>query len=70
MTPREAERSQQLEQCRQALATAQRENTLLRQKLDALACRIFGVSSGALDPAQPQLLLQIPELKPGVHRRG
>jgi transposase len=64
MTLREAELSQQLEQCREALATAQRENTLLRQKLDALARRIFGVSSEALDPAQLQLLLQMPELKP------
>jgi transposase len=62
MTPREAELSQQLEQCQQALAAAQRENTLLRQKLDALARRIFGVSSEALDPAQLQLLLQMPEL--------
>jgi transposase len=44
------------------LAAAQRENTLLRQKLDALARRIFGVSSEALDPAQLQLLLQMPEL--------
>jgi hypothetical protein len=53
-----------LEQCQQALAVAQRENLLLRQKIDALARRIFGVSSEALDPAQLQLLLQMPELKP------
>jgi transposase len=62
MTPREAELSQQLEQCQGALAAAQREIGLLRQKLDALARRIFGVSSEALDPAQLQLLLQLPEL--------
>lgn len=37
MTPREAQLSQQLEQCQEALAAAQREITLLRQKLDALA---------------------------------
>jgi transposase len=64
MTQREAELSQQLAECQQALLAAQRENTLLRQKVDALARRIFGVSSEALDPAQLQLLLQMPELKP------
>src|SRR5438270_8690904 len=64
MTPREAELNQKLEQCQEALAAAQRENTLLRQKIDALVRRIFGVSSEALDPAQLQLLLQMPELKP------
>jgi transposase len=64
MTPREQQLTAQLEQCQQALVVAQRENTLLRQKLDALARRIFGVSSEALDPAQLQLLLQMPELKP------
>src|SRR6185312_4313040 len=64
MTPREQQLTAQLEQCQQALAVAQRENLLLRQKIDALARRIFGVSSEALDPAQLQLLLQIPELTP------
>jgi transposase len=64
MTPREQQLTVQLEQCQQALAVAQRENLLLRQKVDALARRIFGVSSEALDPAQLQLLLQMPELKP------
>jgi transposase len=62
MTPREAELNQKLEQCQEALVAAQRENALLRQKLNALARRIFGVSSEALDPAQLQLLLQMPEL--------
>ena len=46
----------------QTLAQLQSENRLLRQKLDALARRFFGVSSEALDPAQLQLLLQMPEL--------
>ncbi len=41
---------------------SRRENELLRQKLDALARRVFGVSSEALDPAQLQLLLRMPEL--------
>lgn len=62
MTEREAHLSEQLQQCQTALAAAQKENALLRQKLDALARRVFGVSSEALNPAQLQLLLQLPEL--------
>jgi transposase len=62
MTSREVELQEQLEQCQEALAAAQRENVLLRQKLDALARRIFGVSSEVLNPAQLQLLLSLPEL--------
>jgi transposase len=46
----------------QAIAQLQAENKLLRQKLDALARRFFGVSSEALNPAQLQLLLSLPEL--------
>lgn len=61
-TPREVELKEQLAQCQEALAAAQRENVLLRQKLDALARRFFGVSSGSLNPAQLQLLLSLPEL--------
>jgi hypothetical protein len=41
-----------------ALAAAQQENTLLRQKIDALVRRVFGASSERLDPAQLELLLQ------------
>jgi transposase len=44
------------------LAAAQREISLLRHKLDALARGIFGVSLEALDPTQHQLLLQMPEI--------
>jgi transposase len=44
------------------LAAVQAENKLLRQKLDALARRIFGISSEALNAAQLQLLLTLPEL--------
>lgn len=40
-----------------ALEQARRENTLLRQKLDALARRCFGKQSEALDAAQLELLL-------------
>jgi len=48
---------QALGQSRQALEEARRENTLLRQKLDALARRFFGKKSEQLDAAQLQLLL-------------
>ena len=54
----------ELSALRELVSTLQTENRLLRQKLDALARRFFGVSSEALDPAQLQLLLQMPELKP------
>jgi transposase len=56
---------QQLDQSRQ-------ENTLLRQKIDALVRRVFGSSSEALDAAQLQLFLQaqepaaLPAVKPMV----
>jgi len=49
---------QTLEQTRQALAESRRENTVLRQKLDALARRFFGEKSEQLNAAQMELLLQ------------
>jgi len=49
---------QALEQTRQALQEARRENTVLRQKLDALARRFFGKKSEQLNAAQLELLLQ------------
>ena len=39
---------QALEQTRQALEQSRRENTILRQKLDALARRFFGKKSEQL----------------------
>ena len=60
MTPRERELSRQLEQCQKELALARRENELLRQKIDLLVRRVFGASSERLDPAQLELLLQLP----------
>jgi transposase len=48
---------QLLEQTCQALEDSRRENTLLRQKLDALARRYLGKQSETLDAAQLQLLL-------------
>jgi transposase len=44
----------------QALALSHQENTLLRQKIDALVRRVFGASSEQLDRAQLELLLQLP----------
>src|SRR5580658_6572881 len=53
MTPREIELTHQLEQC-------QRENALLRQKIDLLVKRVFGSSSEQLDKNQLELLMQLP----------
>ena len=41
----------------EALEQSRRENTLLRQKLDALARRFFGKKSEQLNAAQLELLL-------------
>ena len=41
-----------------ALAESQKENTLLRQKIDALVRRVFGASSERIDPAQLELLAE------------
>jgi transposase len=49
-----------------ALEAAQKENALLRQKVDALVRRVFGASSEAIDPAQLQLLLQLPAAEAGA----
>jgi transposase len=53
MTLREQELTRQLE-------LLQRENVLLRQKIDLLVRRVFGASSERLDRAQLELLLQLP----------
>jgi transposase len=47
----------QLASLQQALEASRRENTILRQKLDALARRFFGKKSEQLDAAQLELLL-------------
>lgn len=57
MTAREKELTRLLEQCQQALVTAQRENEFLRQKIDLLVKRVFGSSSEQLDRNQLELLL-------------
>jgi transposase len=62
MSRREAELIQQLEQVLQANAALQRENQLLREKVNLLVRRVFGASSEKLDAAQLQLLLLGTEL--------
>jgi transposase len=49
---------QQVASLQQALDLSRRENTVLRQKLDALARRFFGKKSEQLNAAQLELLLQ------------
>lgn len=56
-TPREA-------QLREHNERLERENALLRQKIDALIRRLFGRQSEQLDPAQLQMLLQGVENEP------
>jgi hypothetical protein len=46
MTSLETQLSRQLQECRDALAAALRENELLRQKVELLIKRIFGSESG------------------------
>jgi len=41
------------------VSTLQQENSLLRQKIDALCRRLFGSSSEKINPAQLELLLQL-----------
>lgn len=48
---------EQVQQMQGQLQQLRRENTLLRQKLDALARRFFGKKSEQLNPAQLELLL-------------
>ncbi|MEQ2005703.1 MAG: IS66 family transposase [Limisphaerales bacterium] len=64
MTARERELTDQLAQCQQALTESRRENEFLRQKIDLLVRRVFGASSEQLDPAQLELLLQLPPATP------
>jgi len=66
MTPRETELASALQACQQKLAAAEQLIALLRQKLDALARRLFGKASEQLDPAQLELLLQLAENLPSA----
>jgi transposase len=70
MSRREAELTQQLEQALQANAALQRENQLLREKVNLLLRRVFGASSEKMDAAQLQLLLAGTELvEPAVEQK-
>jgi transposase len=66
MTPLETQLSRQLQECREALAAALRENQLLRQKVELLIKRIFGSSSEQIDRAQLELFLQEPSATPDL----
>jgi transposase len=44
---------------RELVSTLQKENSLLRQKIDALCRRVFGSSSEKIDASQLELLLQM-----------
>jgi hypothetical protein len=64
MTDREAALVKELSEVKKTLAQSleanaalEKENTLLRQKIDLLVRRIFGASSEKLDAAQLELLL-------------
>jgi len=61
---REAELLAELKARDERLATLEKENALLRQKIDLLVRKIFGAQSEKLDPAQLLLLLQGPD-EPG-----
>ena len=54
-----AESPSELTLLRELVATLQKENALLRQKIDALARRVFGSSSEKLAPGQLELILQL-----------
>lgn len=59
MTAREAQLQTKVQELEGALAAARREIKLLRQKIDLLSRKIFGVSSEKLSPDQLQLLLEL-----------
>lgn len=59
MHSREAQLQTKVQELEVALAVAQREIQLLRQKIDLLSRKIFGCSSEQLSPGQLQLLLEL-----------
>ena len=60
-TPREAELLSRLEAVTSALEASQRENALLRQKLDLVLRRMFGSASEKVSKDQLELLLALAE---------
>ena len=65
ITSREAELARQLQERDGRLADLEKENALLRQKIDLLVRKLFGAKSEQLDPAQLLLLLQGMDEPPG-----
>ncbi len=63
-TPTAAELLAKLDLALAALAASQRENALLRQKLDLVLRRMFGSASEKVSPNQPELLLALAEEPP------
>lgn len=59
MTTSASQAPEELNLLRELVATLQKENSLLRQKIDALCRRLFGSSSEKIDAAQLELLLQL-----------
>ena len=54
-----ASAADELSLLRELVAALQKENSLLRQKVDALVRKVFGSSSERIDPAQLELLLKM-----------
>ena len=69
-TPREAELLSRLEAMASALEVAQRENALLRQKLDLVLRRMFGSSSEKVSKDQLELLLNSASKANSCYVRG
>jgi transposase len=63
--PRETQRLAELQVRDERIAELEKENALLRQKIDLLVRKVFGASSEKLDSAQMLLLLQGSEPPPG-----
>ena len=59
MNPSANQAPDELTTLRELVSTLQKENSLLRQKIDALCRRVFGSSSEKIDAAQLELLLQM-----------
>jgi transposase len=58
--------SKELVHLRERVVALEAENALLRQKIDALVRRVFGATSERIDPAQLELLLQLPAAAPAA----
>lgn len=59
LSPSANQSADELTTLRELVSALQKENSLLRQKIDALCRRVFGSSSEKIDAAQLELLLQM-----------